>query len=103
MRPKRGTPQHALLLDTLTKSRITAGLTQAELAELLGAPQSYVSKYELGLRRLDVIEFIAICRAISLDPAGVVEHLADATRPPRKARSDKSSKGARRGPRRKKP
>jgi len=101
MRPKRGTSQHLLLLDTLTRSRISAGLTQAELAKALGTPQSYVSKYELGVRRLDVIEFIAICRALSLDPAGVVEHLAEASKLPRMFQGAKPSKSARRGPRRK--
>jgi len=33
--------------------RVSAGLTQAELSERLGRPQSYVSDYERGHRRLD--------------------------------------------------
>lgn len=42
-------------------------LTQVQLAESIGKPQSWVSAYETGLRRLDVIEFIAITRALDVD------------------------------------
>ncbi|QTA79816.1 HTH domain-containing protein, Cro/C1-type [Desulfonema limicola] len=34
------------------------------MAELLDKPQSFVSKYESGERRLDLIELRYICRAI---------------------------------------
>jgi transcriptional regulator with XRE-family HTH domain len=39
-------------------------LTQAQLARKLSVPQSFVSKYETGERRLDVIETAQICRAL---------------------------------------
>ncbi len=42
-------------------------MTQAELAMLLEKPQSFVSKYENGERRLDVIEFITVCRVLKVD------------------------------------
>ncbi len=51
----------------LIEARQTAGLTQADLAKRLGKPQSFVSKYERGERRLDVLELIDIATAIGLD------------------------------------
>ena len=52
--------------DFLRSARNEAGLTQKDVAKALGVHQSYVSKYETGERRLDVIELMAICRAINL-------------------------------------
>ena len=49
-----------------TDARIGAGLTRAEVAGRLGVPQSFVSKYETGERRLDVGEVQAICRVLGL-------------------------------------
>jgi transcriptional regulator with XRE-family HTH domain len=49
-------------------ARKTAGLTQRELAKRLRRPQSFVAKYEGGERRVDVVEFIEICRAMETDP-----------------------------------
>jgi transcriptional regulator with XRE-family HTH domain len=43
------------------------GVTQEALAESLGVHQSYVSKYELGERRLDLVEAFEICRALNSD------------------------------------
>ena len=50
-------------------------LTQAVLARRLGRPQSFVSKFERGERRLDVVEFIEIARILGLDPMQVVKDL----------------------------
>ncbi|TNC89297.1 MAG: transcriptional regulator [Alcanivorax sp.] len=52
--------QFQSLIKELRKS---AGLTQIELAQKLDRPQSYVSKYESGERRLDVIELREVCNA----------------------------------------
>jgi transcriptional regulator with XRE-family HTH domain len=57
--------------DALVAARKRSGVTQVELAERLGKPQQFVSKSELGDRRLDVVEFIAICRALRMDPKQV--------------------------------
>jgi len=45
-----------------------AGIRQQALAKKLGRPQSFVAKYEGGERRIDVVEFIAIARALDADP-----------------------------------
>jgi transcriptional regulator with XRE-family HTH domain len=50
--------------DLLIGWRREKGLTQAEVAKRLGKPQSYVSKYETGERRLDVVEFIDVAHAV---------------------------------------
>jgi predicted transcriptional regulator len=53
--------------DLMVKARQDMGVTQAELAKLLEKPQSFVSKYEKGERRLDVIEFVTVCKALKVD------------------------------------
>jgi transcriptional regulator with XRE-family HTH domain len=64
------------LLRRLIGAREAQDLTQTELALKLGRPQSFVSDYERGQRRLDVIEFIDIAKALGLDPVAVVKELA---------------------------
>ena len=57
--------------------RIAAGLTQARLADHLNRPQSFVAKYEGGERRLDVVEFMEVAKAIGFDPAEFIGRLDD--------------------------
>ena len=52
----------------LVASRREAELTQAQLAERLGKPPSFIAKIEIGERRLDVVEFAAIAKALKLEP-----------------------------------
>ncbi|MBK9944488.1 MAG: helix-turn-helix transcriptional regulator [Kouleothrix sp.] len=59
----------------LIQARTDAGLTQMEVATLLKRPQSFVSKYENGERRLDVIEFLEIAQVLQIDVAAVVHDL----------------------------
>ncbi len=59
----------------LVRARRDAQLTQAALARRLGRPQSFVSKFERGERRLDVVEFIEIARILGLDPMQIVKDL----------------------------
>lgn len=68
--------QYAAFLAIITTARNELGLSQRELAQLLGKPQSYVSKYERGERRLDIIEFLDLCKVLKLDPSAVVRGLA---------------------------
>lgn len=57
----------------LRHARKKAGLTQEELNQRLGKYKSFVSKYESGERRLDVMEFIDIAEALDLDAASVLK------------------------------
>ena len=52
----------------LAAARKEAGLNQAGLANALKKPQSFVSAYESGQRRVDVLEILRIAKALKLDP-----------------------------------
>lgn len=58
----------AAFCELMVGARKAAGLTQHALALRLKKPQSFVAKYEGGERRLDVVEFIGIARALGADP-----------------------------------
>ena len=62
-------PRHQALASLLRELRLDAGLSQVEVADLLGEAQSFVSKYEGGVRRLDLIELEQVAAALgtSLD------------------------------------
>ena|SRR5437763_10354410 len=62
------TTDQAAFCELMVAARKAAGLTQQALARRLKKPQSFVAKYEGGERRLDVVEFIRIARALDTDP-----------------------------------
>ena len=55
------------LRKVLRAARQEAGLTQVDVAQRLSQPQSYVSKYEAGGRRLDLIELLSVCTALNVE------------------------------------
>ena len=57
-----------LFRELMVDARRRAGLTQRALAARLNKPQSFVAKYETGERRLDLIEFVTVARAVGEDP-----------------------------------
>ena len=63
------------LLALLVETRKAAGITQVELAARLGRPQPFVSYLERGERRIDVIEFCAIARALGVEPGYLFQTL----------------------------
>ena len=69
-------PLYATFEQALVDARLENALTQSQVAGRLGRPQSYVSKYESGERRLDVIELIEICDHLSLGPSRLLADLA---------------------------
>ncbi|WP_420346180.1 helix-turn-helix domain-containing protein [Pelagibius sp.] len=73
MRKSVHTEQYRVLITRLTEARTDAGLTQQQLADLLGRPQSFVAKYENGERRLDVVEFLEIAGQIEADPHAIID------------------------------
>jgi len=67
--------QREKLLALLRQLRIDAGLTQTELASRLQRDQTFVSKYESGERRLDILEVREVCRAIGVDFVAAMRRL----------------------------
>lgn len=67
-----------VLCECLEQRRSELNLTQANLSARLGKPQSFVSKYERGERRLDVVEFVEIARELSLDIPKVLAQIESA-------------------------
>jgi len=70
------TPSYARLRRLLVTARESQGLTQHDLAKRLRKPQSFVSKYERGERRIDVVEFLHIADAIGVDACELLAELA---------------------------
>lgn len=62
------TAEHTRFVKALSVVRRDAGVTQAELSTALGRNQSYISNIERGQRRVDVIEFCEIARALGREP-----------------------------------
>ncbi|MFZ5756940.1 MAG: helix-turn-helix domain-containing protein [Pseudomonadota bacterium] len=69
------------LLTLLLEARRKAAITQTDLADKLGRPQSFVSKYERGERRLDVVEFLEVCRGIGADPYKLLKKIEGGSPP----------------------
>ncbi len=72
------TRQQERLQRLLRQVRRDAGLRQSDLAKRLGQPQSFVSKYESGERRLDLLELRQICEAVGISLAEFVRRFEKA-------------------------
>jgi len=75
-----GASKKQRLLALLRAKRLEAGLRQADLARRLGQPQSFVSKYESGERRLDILEIQRICQALGITLSEFVRQLEEGER-----------------------
>lgn len=69
------TSENKTLVAFLVKARKAGQLTQAQLAERLGKTQQYVSRYEKGDRRVDLLEFIVIARGLGVAPDRLLAQL----------------------------
>ena len=69
------TENYETFLKILVRLRKSIGMTQTQLSQKIKQTQSYVSKYENGERRLDVIEFVQITKALGADPLQVIDEL----------------------------
>jgi transcriptional regulator with XRE-family HTH domain len=72
------TDAHRILVQALAHARREAGIHQADLAAKIGKDQSYISNIERGQRRVDVIEFYTIVKAMNADPVDLFSRIARA-------------------------
>lgn len=71
------TKKYKHLCHLLIQVKESQGLTQARIAERLNRPQSFVSKYENGERRLDVIEFLEVAAALGVEAESLLAIVQD--------------------------
>ena len=66
-------PETAILKELLRDLRVDAGLRQQDVADAIGRRQSFVSEYETGQRRLDLVEL----RVVALACGSTLRELVD--------------------------
>jgi len=69
------TPRQIQFQQILIETRTSKNLTQAEVATRLDRPQSFVAKYETGERKLNVVEYCDVVRALDSDPVELLAEL----------------------------
>lgn len=60
----------------LVAVRKRLGLSQRDLAERIDKPRSFISKIESRERRVDIVEFIVLARAMGIAPGDLISELA---------------------------
>ena len=68
---------HGAFVEALIQARRAAGLNQTELGQRLGKDQKFVSLIERSQRRIDVVEWLAICRALGVEPVALYAQVAE--------------------------
>lgn len=85
------TDEYAVVVSLLREIRKTAGVTQVDLAKTLGQSQSFVSKYENGDTRLDVLQLRIVCQTLGTSLADFVVQLEKRLKPTTQKSRVKSS------------
>ncbi|HEY3987030.1 helix-turn-helix transcriptional regulator [Cedecea sp.] len=65
--------EYQLVIKSLRDARVKRGITQQQLAQAMGRPQSFIAKIESGERRLDVIEFAHVAQLLGVEPAPLLK------------------------------
>lgn len=68
------------VIEQLIEARKRAALTQQAVADRLGKPQQYVSRYETGERRLDIFEFMDVALALDVDAVALMRSAPTASK-----------------------
>lgn len=69
--------KYELLRSELKNARLQAKMLQVDLARNLKKPQSYISKVESGERNLDILEYVAYCKALEISPSQFLKKFVD--------------------------
>ena len=75
------TDDYSIVVALLRETRTAAGVTQVQLAKMLGQSQSFVSKYENGDSRLDILQLRTVCQTLGLSLADFVARLEERLKP----------------------
>jgi transcriptional regulator with XRE-family HTH domain len=67
------------LYTLLRQIRLDAGLRQVDVANRIGQPQSFVSRYEVGERRLDLLELRQVCAAVGISLAEFIRRFEESS------------------------
>ena len=70
-----GSSRYNRLIELMIAARQDAQLTQQQVADRLHKPQSYVAKVERGERRLDLVEFLDLAKAVRIDPRRIIDQI----------------------------
>lgn len=62
------TGANKVVVDAIRDARLGAGLTQAQLGARIEKDQSHISLIENSQRRLDLVEFRELAKALGRDP-----------------------------------
>lgn len=71
------TENYARLIKQLVDCRKEKGMTQAQLSACMGKPQSFIAKIENKERRVDIVEFLELCKHMHINPMPIIESLID--------------------------
>src|SRR5580698_11650371 len=84
-------PRYGRFRALLRSVREEAGLSQTALADKLGKPQTFVSKSELGERRIDFLETLDFCAACGVPVTQFLERLEKTAATPKEKRPKRKS------------
>lgn len=70
------TGANKIVVEVLREARLSAGLTQADLARKIDRDQSHISLIEGSQRRLDVVEFHEFAKALGQDPVELFRRIS---------------------------
>ncbi|WP_439538939.1 helix-turn-helix domain-containing protein [Sphingomonas sp.] len=73
-RPRKSAfdPPYIEIIDRLIARRKELAMSQVDLAQAYGEDQSFISRVERRQRRIDVWEFVRLCRLLKVEPGDLL-------------------------------